>query len=126
MKRLVVLMVVVFALSLLYVSSASAWTPVDVHLDPRVRMPGTQPNFGGGFSSAADCSCHFNYSPSVPPVEIGLNWQGSLMSQSARDFLFLASLVVLNASHTINRRGMGSRELNIPPTHSQYHGVPIQ
>ena len=91
--RLAVLGVLVIVLSLLLVSSAAAWTPVPIANDPHPRMPGTQPGVvsPGG---AANCSCHFNYHATQPPIEIGHTWQGSLMSQASRDPLFLASLVV--------------------------------
>ncbi|NPV07960.1 MAG: hypothetical protein HPY83_08360 [Anaerolineae bacterium] len=82
----------VVVLLLICTSSANAWTPEAIALDPSVRMPGTQPNGAITFQSATSCTCHFNYG--LPSFEIGFNWQGSLMSQSARDPLFLASMVV--------------------------------
>jgi hypothetical protein len=67
------------------------WTPLDVHLDPLVRMPGTQP----GEASVAppqDClECHSKFDPISEP---GRNWQGSMMAQAARDFLFWPALAV--------------------------------
>mgnify|MGYP002388542979 CR=1 FL=1 len=53
--------------------------------DPRVRMPGTQPDPENkvDINDAAGClGCHGGYNPSVEP---GHNWQGSMMANSARD-----------------------------------------
>ena len=70
---------------------ALAWTPSAVEEDFRVRMPGTQPG-DLNLDDADQCAnCHENYDPSVEPVH---NWRGSMMAQSARDFLFLATMTV--------------------------------
>ncbi|MHB0876559.1 MAG: hypothetical protein ACYC5O_11015 [Anaerolineae bacterium] len=92
--RLPALALFAVVVALVAVSSASAFTPLDVHLDALLRMPGTQPSGTIVFQSAASCTCHFNYSVNFPPEEPGFNWQGSMMSQSARDPLFFASMVV--------------------------------
>ncbi|NLT42035.1 MAG: hypothetical protein GXX93_05140 [Anaerolineae bacterium] len=92
-RRILVLLVALLA-ALAGVVSVSAWTPVDVATDPNLRMPGTQPNGALTFQSATGCNCHFDYYYMSPPEEPGLNWEGSVMSQSARDPIFFASLVV--------------------------------
>lgn len=69
-----------------------AWEPVPVESDPLVRMPGTQPGQVTTLESANRClNCH---SGSDPAVEPGTNWQGSMLGQSARDFLLWACLTV--------------------------------
>ena len=60
--------------------------------DPLVRMPGSQPGQVTTLEGANRClNCHADYDPAVEP---GSNWQGSMMGQSARDFLFWACLTV--------------------------------
>lgn len=59
--------------------------------DPLVRMPGTQPGHVT-LEGAANCmGCHANYDTAVEP---GSHWQGSMMAQSARDFLFFSAMTV--------------------------------
>lgn len=54
--------------------------------------PGTQPFGGGTFENHVYCAiCHGNYNPDVEPV---YNFEGSMMSQAARDPLFFACLAV--------------------------------
>lgn len=67
--------------------------------DPLLRMPGTQPNQVPPLVNSADCSaCHGSWSPGPAQqwaaFEIFENWQGSMMAQAARDFLFFACLTV--------------------------------
>jgi hypothetical protein len=70
----------------------AAWTPVPVADDPLVRMPGTQPDQGVSPSGPSQCvNCHADYDPLTAPVD---NWQGSMMAQAARDFLFWATMTV--------------------------------
>ena len=67
--------------------SASAWTQSDVHSDPLVRMPGTQPGQITGLDSDKNCmSCHAG---SQYEME---NWTGSMMAQAGRDPIFWAGM----------------------------------
>jgi hypothetical protein len=59
--------------------------------DPLVRMPGTQPGQVSLESPNRCMNCHAGYNESVEP---GFNWQGSMMAQSARDFLYFATVTV--------------------------------
>jgi hypothetical protein len=68
-----------------------AWTPVPVEDDPLVRMPGTQPGQVALEAPGRCLNCHGGYDPAVEP---GHNWKGSMMAQSARDFLFWACMTV--------------------------------
>jgi len=71
---------------------AQDWTPLPVESDPRVRMPGTQPAQNVDLESPNRClNCHADYNAQVEP---GHNWKGSMMAQSARDFLFWACMTV--------------------------------
>lgn len=68
--------------------------PINVKDDPLVRMPGTQPAPEGSVSLEAPnrcLNCHADYNSAVEP---GLNWRGSMMAHSARDFLFYACMTV--------------------------------
>jgi hypothetical protein len=68
------------------------WTPLPVTEDPLVRMPGTQPGHVTNLEAASVCtSCHSFGQEAIEPV---FNWRGSMMAQSARDFMFWATLVV--------------------------------
>ncbi|MGD2078244.1 MAG: multiheme c-type cytochrome, partial [Chloroflexota bacterium] len=72
--------------------AAAAWTPLPVADDPLLRMPGTQPDQGVTLDGPGQCvNCHADYDPLTAPVD---NWQGSMMAQSARDFLFWAATTV--------------------------------
>jgi len=68
-----------------------AWTSVPVVDDPLVRMPGTQPGQVALQAPTRCLNCHAGYDPAVEP---GFNWKGSMMAQSARDFLFWACMTV--------------------------------
>jgi hypothetical protein len=69
---------------------ATAWTSKAVKDDPLVRMPGTQP--GDVTLDYSGCSCHeFTSAENTAPVD---GWRGSMMAQSSRDFLFLATMTV--------------------------------
>jgi hypothetical protein len=70
---------------------AVAWTPVAVEDDPLVRMPGTQPGQVTLEGPGRCLNCHAGYDSAVEP---GFNWKGSMMAQSARDFLFWSCLTV--------------------------------
>ena len=59
--------------------------------DPLVRMPGTQPGQATLEGPNRCLNCHAGYDQAVEP---GFNWKGSMMAQSARDFLFWACLTV--------------------------------
>lgn len=57
-----------------------------------IDMPGTQPLEGAILESPQDCAvCHGNYSAANEPWE---NWRGSMMGQTMRDPLFLATMVI--------------------------------
>ena len=92
-KTLFVLALAVF-LSLSGTYLANAWTPVPVKEDPLVRMPGTQPfpENNPDIESPTRCTnCHGGFDSAVEPA---FNWQGSMMAQAARDYLFWSCLVV--------------------------------
>ena len=62
--------------------------------DPLVRMPGTQPAPENSVALEAPTrclNCHEGYNPSIEP---GFNWKGSMMAQSARDFVFWSCMTV--------------------------------
>lgn len=66
---------------------AAAWTPKEVHEDPLVRMPGTQPGQVTDLESDKQClSCHGGFEMD--------HWKGTLMAQAGRDPLFWAGLTV--------------------------------
>jgi hypothetical protein len=79
------------AILILGVLPAGAWSPVPVKDDPLVRMPGTQPGQVTLESPNRCLNCHAGYNEAVEP---GFNWQGSMMAQSARDFLYFSCLAV--------------------------------
>jgi hypothetical protein len=54
-------------------------------------MPGTQPNQVALEGPNRCLNCHGGYNTAVEP---GFNWKGSMMAQSARDFLFWSCLTV--------------------------------
>ncbi|MGD8518473.1 MAG: Calx-beta domain-containing protein, partial [Anaerolineae bacterium] len=73
-------------------SLALAWTPLPVEDDPLLRMPGTQPGVVTKLEGPNRCTnCHSDYDQAIEP---GSNWMGSMMAQSARDFLFWACMTV--------------------------------
>ncbi len=76
----------------LVVAQAAGGQPASVKEDPLVRMPGSQPAPEGGVAleGPGRClNCHAGYNQAVEP---GFNWQGSMMAQAARDFLFFACM----------------------------------
>ena len=72
--------------------AAVSWTPTPVADDALVHMPGTQP-FGAFLDDAVTCTegCHGNYDQQIEP---GFLWKGSMMGQSARDFIFWSTMTV--------------------------------
>ncbi|MFZ9012206.1 MAG: hypothetical protein ACO20W_09980, partial [Anaerohalosphaeraceae bacterium] len=78
------------AVLLIYVLSATL-VALPVSDDPLVRMPGTQPGQVTLESPNRCLNCHAGYNTSVEP---GFGWKGSMMAQSARDFLFWACMTV--------------------------------
>jgi len=70
---------------------SSAWTPLPAAQDPLVRMPGTQPGAVDLEGPSRCLNCHAGYDGGA--AEPG-RWQGSMMAQAGRDFLFWASLTV--------------------------------
>ncbi|HSR29905.1 MAG TPA: Calx-beta domain-containing protein [Anaerolineae bacterium] len=87
--QLVAALALVFAL--LGICTLYAWSPLPVENDPLVRMPGTQPNQVTLEAPNRCLNCHSGYDQ---PVEPGFNWQGSMMAQAARDFVFWACMAV--------------------------------
>jgi hypothetical protein len=85
------LLIAALGLVLASAYAVGAWTPVAVVDDPLVRMPGTQPNQVSLEDPNRCLNCHAGYNQSVEP---GFNWMGSMMAQSARDFLFWSCLTV--------------------------------
>jgi hypothetical protein len=82
----------VFLLALVLVGGTFKWNPLPIEDDPLVRMPGTQPGQGVTIEGPTRCmNCHAGYDQDVEP---GFNWKGSMMAQSARDFLFYACMTV--------------------------------
>lgn len=84
----------IFTASTAVLSQTASWTPMPVKEDPLVRMPGTQPqpeNQPDVEAPTRCVNCHGGYNQAVEPA---FNWQGSMMAQSARDFLFWACLTV--------------------------------
>ena len=73
------------------VAAVVNWTPVAVEDDALVRMPGTQPGQVTLESPGRCFNCHAGYNQQVEP---GFNWQGSMMAQAARDFVFWACMTV--------------------------------
>jgi hypothetical protein len=90
-KRLTLLSILTLVLVLGGVYAVYAWTPVAVDQDPLVRMPGTQPGQVTLENPTRCLNCHAGYDSAVEP---GFNWMGSMMAQSARDFLFWACMTV--------------------------------
>jgi len=57
-------------------------------------MPGSQPFESGILNPPEACEvCHGGYDAAVEPFA---NWQGSMMSQAARDIIFQANMVIAN------------------------------
>ena len=71
---------------------APQWLATPVADDPLVRMPGTQPDQDVNIGGPSQCvNCHADYDPLTEPVD---NWQGSMMAQAARDFLYWSTVTV--------------------------------
>jgi hypothetical protein len=90
-RRVSVLSMLTLILALGGVYAAYAWTAIAVVQDPLVRMPGTQPGQVALQAPTRCLNCHAGYDSAVEP---GFNWMGSMMAQSARDFLFWACMTV--------------------------------
>jgi hypothetical protein len=90
-RRTLAFLPVAAVLVTLSVVVAHAWTAVPVTEDPLVRMPGTQPGQVALEGAGRCLNCHADYNTAAEP---GYNWKGSMMAQSARDFLFWACLTV--------------------------------
>ena len=57
-------------------------------------LPGSQPGQAGNLDNPSKCdNCHGGYDDAVEPA---FNWRGSMMSQSMRDPLFLATMTIAN------------------------------
>ncbi|WP_419174254.1 hypothetical protein [Desulfosediminicola sp.] len=75
-------------------AQAAIPSEIGVKEDPLVRMPGTQPapeNTTDIEAPTRCLNCHSGFNQAVEP---GHNWQGSMMAQASRDFLFWACLTV--------------------------------
>jgi hypothetical protein len=90
-RRFTILSIFTLVLAFASVYVVLAWTPLPVADDPLVRMPGTQPDQVALESPTRCMNCHAGYDSAVEP---GFNWKGSMMAQSARDFLFWACMTV--------------------------------
>ncbi|MBN1642482.1 MAG: hypothetical protein JXA09_14700, partial [Anaerolineae bacterium] len=90
-SRLTLLTLLGMTLAIGMAWGVSAWTPIDVELDPLVRMPGTQPGQVTLEGPDRCLNCHAGYDPAVEP---GTNWKGSMMAQASRDFVFWACMTV--------------------------------
>jgi hypothetical protein len=90
-KRLTFFLMITMLIILVSAYGVYAWTPLAVDEDPLVRMPGTQPGQASLEAPGRCLNCHGSYNTEVEP---GFNWQGSMMAQSARDFLFWSCLTV--------------------------------
>lgn len=73
-------------------AQSTGWTPLPVADDPLVRMPGTQPGQVSIEAPTRCLNCHANYGGGL--AEPGTNWMGSMMAQSARDFIFYSCMTV--------------------------------
>ncbi|RPI87054.1 MAG: hypothetical protein EHM41_06320 [Chloroflexi bacterium] len=94
MRKLIVLLILVVGLGAasVVVYAQTGIKAISPHSDPLVRMPGSQPGQGIDLADAQSCArCHADYNPSVEP---GFNWEGSMMAQAGRDFLFWACMAV--------------------------------
>ncbi|MFN2166238.1 MAG: hypothetical protein ACK2U9_08230, partial [Anaerolineae bacterium] len=87
---LLILLPLLLLLAGVYAASAGSPTP-PVADDPLVRMPGTQPGEVLIEAPPYCLVCHSEYDQDVEP---GFNWMGSMMAQSARDFVFFAAMAV--------------------------------
>ena len=76
---------------IILISSTAYGQNAPVVDDPLVRMPGTQPGQVALEAPGRCLNCHAGYDTAVEP---GFNWMGSMMAQSARDFLFWSCLTV--------------------------------
>ncbi|MHC5064424.1 MAG: hypothetical protein ACYTG5_10670, partial [Planctomycetota bacterium] len=79
---------------LTFCATQPALAQVSVKDDPLVRMPGTQPSPENSvvLEAPGRClNCHGGYNLAVEP---GFNWQGSMMAQASRDFIFWTCMTV--------------------------------
>ncbi len=90
-KRRFVLFTLLLLFLLAGVYAAYAWDGLAVDQDPLIRFPGTQPGQVSLESSNRCLNCHAGYNTVTEP---GFNWEGSMMAQAARDFLFWSCMVV--------------------------------
>ena len=91
MKKLLFAIVIIAISATIYITFSHS-TPVPVKDDPLVRMPGTQQDDGVNLEGPHRClNCHGRYNKEIEPA---FNWQGSMMAQAGRDFLFWSCMVV--------------------------------
>lgn len=88
-----ILMVVITGLALVNRGTPlQAWDSLPVADDPLVRMPGSQSIDAIALERSGQClNCHADYDETLEP---GFNWQGSMMAQATRDFLFWPAMTV--------------------------------
>lgn len=92
MNRNIIILLTMLGISCIFAGQSLAWTPKPVASDALVRMPGTQPAQNVSLEAPNRCfNCHAGYNTSVEP---GFNWQGSMMAQAARDFIFWSCMTV--------------------------------
>jgi hypothetical protein len=94
MMRTRVLFVAVLVVVVSGVGVLLAWDPLPVKDDPLVRMPGTQPPPEGSVLLEDPDGCTLCHGGPPGGDFPGFNWQGSMMAQAARDFLFFSCLAV--------------------------------
>ncbi|MCO5204181.1 MAG: cytochrome c family protein [Anaerolineae bacterium] len=91
-RYLTLMLIVLIGILTTVATAAPTWTPLPVDEDPLLRQPGTQPTHGVDLDGPDQChNCHADYDPDTEPFE---NWQGSMMSQAMRDFLFWPTVAV--------------------------------
>ncbi len=92
-KGFLILAICILLISIIGLSNqipVRAWTPVPVTDDFLVRMPGTQPQGANSMDDSRQCgNCH-EFTGTDPES----HWQGSMMAQASRDFMFWATMTV--------------------------------
>lgn len=101
-RWLVLFCLIAFLFAMEAIAQTMNWTPLAVANDPLVRLPGTQPNQVTLEAPGRCTNCHAGYNTQVEP---GFNWQGSMMAQAARDFIFFSCMAVAaqDSIHALGR-----------------------
>ncbi len=80
-------------IGIIALSAIALWGAVNTVIDDFF-LPGSQPGESGNMEHPDKCdNCHGGYDELVEPA---FNWRGSMMSQAARDPLYLACLAIAN------------------------------